>query len=125
MAYGPPPEPNEQAQQHGTPHPQQGRAGSGGPAGHGGPPAAERPPGAGLAVASVVLGLLACALPLLPVAMDGVRQYVSFPFGLGGLVLAIGAFTGDRRGKPVALAGAVLCGLAVGLGLFMVGGTAG
>lgn len=114
MSYGPPPEPNASAHQ---PWP--------GPGGPGGPPQADRPLGPGLAVASVVLGLLACALPLLPVNMDLFRQYVTFPFALGGLVLGIGACTGNRRGRPLAVTGVVLCGLALGLGLFMVAGSVG
>ncbi|NLU75739.1 hypothetical protein HCC61_24320 [Streptomyces sp. HNM0575] len=53
-----------------------------------GSPPADRPLGAGLAVATVVLGLPACALPLLPVNLDRLRQYVAFPPTVGGLVLA-------------------------------------
>ncbi|RAJ58877.1 hypothetical protein K378_05111 [Streptomyces sp. Amel2xB2] len=124
MAYGPPPEPNEPAphaappppqpppQQQHSPQPQQ----------WGGASAAARTPGPGLAVASVVLGLVACALPLLPFNLDLVRQYLTFPFGFGGLVLAIGGCTGGRRGRPVAVTGIVLCGLALGMGVFMVAG---
>lgn len=109
MSFGPPPEPNAQAPAPApAPAPQQGV-----------------PAGPGLAVASVVLGIVSCALPLLPFNMDTWRPYVTFPLGLGGLILAIGACTGGRRGKPLAVTGVVLCGLALCLGVFMVGGTAG
>lgn len=102
------------------PHPRQPWAGPAAPGQPGGPPPADRPSGTGLAVAAVVLGLLACALPLLPVNLDRLRQYVAFPPAVGGLVLAIGACTGHRRGKPLAVTGLVLCVLALALVAYMV-----
>lgn len=111
MSFGPPPEPNAPASAPASapapaPAPHQGVA-----------------PDPGLAVASVVLGIVACALPLLPFNMDTWRPYVTFPLGLGGLVLAIGACTGGRRGRPLAVTGVVLCGLALCLGVFMSAAT--
>ncbi|MFC4494873.1 hypothetical protein ACFPA8_12080 [Streptomyces ovatisporus] len=146
MNYGPPPEPNESAPQPEAaapgpdvaysspvpppgpvpphPHPQQPWIGPSGPEWPGGRPPADRPMGPGLAVAAVVLGLLAWVLPLLPVNLDLLRQYVAFPPAVGGLVLAIGGCTGHRRGKPLAVAGAILCVLALVLVAYMVAGNA-
>jgi len=76
--------------------------------------------GYGLAVAAVVLGLLACVLPLLPANLDLWRQYVALPPAVGGLILAIGGCTGHRRGKPTAVVGIVLCALALALAVFMI-----
>lgn len=142
MTYGPPPEPNASAPQSDAavpgpnvassaptppqgpmpphPYPQQPWIIHNGPGWPGGPPPVDRPKGFGLAVAAVILGLLGCVLPFLPIDMTGVRPYVAWPFGLAGLVLAILGYTGHRRGKPLALAGAILSGLALAVGLVMV-----
>ncbi|HWM36723.1 MAG TPA: hypothetical protein VNS49_06355 [Streptomyces sp.] len=133
MTYDPPPEPNAPAPQPAAPrqgpmpphpHPQQPWINPNGPGRPGGSPPADRTRGVGLAVAAVILGLLACVLPLLPINLDLVRQYAAFPPALGGLVLAIGGCTGGRRGKPLAVAGVILCVLALVLGGAMVVGHA-
>jgi hypothetical protein len=100
MSYGPPPPP---------PHP---------------PRPSDPPLGPGLAIAALLLGLLACTLPLLPFNLDRWRQFVAFPPALGGLVLAIGACTGHRRAKPLAVVALVVCVLGVGMTAFMVAGNA-
>ncbi|WP_133806143.1 hypothetical protein [Kribbella caucasensis] len=84
----------------------------------------EPPKRAGLAVAAVILGLLGCVVPLLPINLDNLRAYTPFPFGLPGLVLAIVGCTGHRRGKPLAAVGAILSVLALILGAIMVIGNA-
>jgi hypothetical protein len=73
---------------------------------------------------AVVLGVVGCVAPLLPIDLTGVREYLAFPFGLVGLVLAAVTATAYRRGRPLAITGAVLCGLALLLGLAMVAGHA-
>jgi hypothetical protein len=100
MSYGPPPPP---------PHP---------------PRPSDPPLGPSLAIAALLLGLLACTLPLLPFNLDRWRQFVAFPPALGGLVLAIGACTGHRRAKPLAVVALVVCVLGVGMTVFMVAGNA-
>ncbi|WP_371401892.1 DUF308 domain-containing protein [Kribbella sp. NBC_00662] len=75
-----------------------------------------------LGVLAFVLGLAALVAPFLPVDMTGFRQYAAFPFALPGVGLAIGGLTGDRRGKPLAVVGAVLCALALGIGAVMLAG---
>jgi hypothetical protein len=105
MTYGPP------TSHSGYPEPQQPWPGSG--------PVAP-PKGIALAVAALVLGVLGCVLPFLPVDMTGVRAYVAFPFGLAGLVLGVFGCVGRRRGKPLAVIGAVLSVLALLLGMIMV-----
>lgn len=105
MTYGPPSEPN-----HHTGYPQPWP----------GPGPAAPPKGVALAVAALVLGLLGCVLPLLPVDLTGVRAYVPFPFGLAGLVLGVLGCVGHRRGKPLAAIGVALSVLALALGMIMV-----
>jgi hypothetical protein len=70
----------------------------------------------------VILGLLGFAAPLLPINLDHIRAYTPFPFALPGLALAIIGCSGHRRGKPLAVVGAILSALALALGLFMVSG---
>ncbi|SCK42427.1 hypothetical protein [Streptomyces sp. WMMB 322] len=106
MSYGPPPEPNAS-----VPHP-------------GGGAAADRPKGFGAAVAAVVLGLAGCVLPLLPMDLTGVRAYVGLPSGVGGIILAIVAYRGHSRGKPLAMTGAILSALALVLWMIMTVGQA-
>jgi hypothetical protein len=125
MTYGPPPEPNTYpAPTPPHPHPQQPWTDPHGRAWPGGPPPVATPKGFGPAVFAVVLGLLGCAVPLLPINLDLIRGYSPFPFGLPGLVLAVVGCTGRRRGKPVAVAGAILSVLALVLGVYMVAGIA-
>ncbi|WP_277400134.1 hypothetical protein [Streptomyces marispadix] len=100
MSYGPPP----------PPQPPQ--------------PGSHPPLGPGLAIAALILGLLACTFPLLPFNLDRWRQFVAFPPAVGGLVLAIGACTGHRRAKPLAVIAVVVCVLGLGMTVFMVAGRA-
>ena len=85
-----------------------------------GPPAAGSAKGGGLAVAAFLLGLAGCVAPLLPMGMDGFRQYVAFPFALPGIGLAIAGLIGRRRAKPLAVIAAMLCALAIAVGSYMV-----
>ncbi|MFC3996133.1 hypothetical protein ACFOVU_09425 [Nocardiopsis sediminis] len=73
-------------------------------------------------MAAVVLGLLGCVLPFLPIDLTGVRPYIAFPFWSAGLATAIVACIGHRRGKPLAVAGAILSVLAMVLEAVMVAG---
>ncbi|WP_143539519.1 hypothetical protein [Saccharopolyspora spinosa] len=82
------------------------------------------PKGFGLAGAAMILGLLGCVLPFLPIDLTGVRPYIPFPFGLAGLALAVVGCTGRRRGKPLAVVGAILSVLALVLGVAMLVGHA-
>lgn len=106
MSYGPPPEPNAA------------------PAQPGGTAPVDRPKGFGAAVAAVVLGIAGCVLPLLPIDLTGVRPYVGLPSGAGGIILAVLAYNGHSRGKPLAVTGAVLSALALVLWMIMAGGRA-
>ncbi|MBX9390808.1 hypothetical protein ACFPZ0_22690 [Streptomonospora nanhaiensis] len=110
--HGPPP-PHLRPQQ-----PWSRPAGAGWPGGPPPPP----PKGAGLAVAAVVLGLLGCVVPFLPVDLTGVRHYVAFPFWSAGLLTAVLGCLGRRRGKPLAAAGGALSVLALLLQVAMVAG---
>jgi hypothetical protein len=73
-----------------------------------------------LGVLAFVLGLAALVVPFLPVDMTGYRQYTAFPFALPGVGLAIAGLIGARRAKPLAVVGAVLCVLALGVGWIML-----
>jgi len=73
-----------------------------------GPPPTNPPKGPGLAVASVLLALIGAGLPLLPIDLAGFRHYLTLPFGLAGLALAIIGCTGHRRGQPMAVVGVML-----------------
>ncbi|MQA78475.1 MAG: hypothetical protein GEV10_08350 [Streptosporangiales bacterium] len=59
-------------------------------------------------------------LPFLPIDMTGVRPYIAFPFGLPGIVLAIVGCIGRRRGKPLAVVGAILSVVGLVLGGIML-----
>jgi hypothetical protein len=84
-------------------------------------PAAERPAGSSLmAVLALVLGLVALVVPFLPMDMTGFRQYAALPFALPGIGIAIVGLSGRRRGKPVAVVGAILCAIALVLGRIML-----
>jgi hypothetical protein len=134
MTYGPPSEPNASAPRpsgpnfgysastppHTSPQPPAPQPGAA-PEWPDEPPAADGPTkGNGLAVAALVLGLLGVVVPFLPVNLDRTRPYFAFAFGLAGLVLAILALTGRRRGKPMAVAAGLLSVLALVVGTFMV-----
>ncbi|MGH3728478.1 MAG: hypothetical protein ACRDTU_06965 [Micromonosporaceae bacterium] len=84
----------------------------------------DHPKRAGLAVAAVILCFLGYVLPFLPIDLTGVRQYIAFPFGLAGFVLAIAGCTGHRRGKPLAVVAAILSVPVLLLGMVMVLGHA-
>jgi hypothetical protein len=99
------------------PHPPRPWTGPGQP---GGPPTAGRPSGVGMGAVAVIIGLLACVVPLLPFNVLAERRYVVLPLALGGLVLAAGAASGGRRGKPLAVAGIAVCALGSLLGLWML-----
>ena len=73
-----------------------------------------------LGVLAFVLGLAALVAPFLPVDMTGFRQYAAFPLALPGVGLAIAGLISPRRGKPLAVVGAVLCVLALGVGWIML-----
>ncbi|HEY2058610.1 MAG TPA: hypothetical protein VGH57_09605 [Amycolatopsis sp.] len=75
------------------------------------------------AVAALVFGLLGCVIPLLPINLDQVRLYTPFPSAVAGLSLAIVGLVGRRRGKAVAVVGAILAVIALALGTIMVGNT--
>lgn len=104
MTYGPP-NPNAQQQWN-----------QGWPGGMQPPP----PKGPGFAVAALILGLVALALPIFPVDLAGVRQYVGLPFAVAGIALGVIGCTGRRQGLVVAVIGIVLSVLALGVGLIMV-----
>ena len=105
MTYGPPPQ-QPWTDPHGRTWP-------------GGPPPVEPPKGAGPAVAALVLSLFGFVVWALPINLDGIRAYSPFPFAVPGLVLAIVALTGHRRGKPIAAIALIPCVLALGIGLLM------
>ena len=126
MTYGPPPEPNAYSapphphqQQQQTGHPPQPWTDPHGRTWPGGPPPAAPPKGSGLAVTAVILGLLGCVVPLLPINLDTIRAYSAFPFALPGLLLAILACIGPRRGKPLAVVAWILSALSLTIGLIM------
>ena len=77
--------------------------------------------GPGLAVVSVVLGVLGIVVAFLPIDETGIRHYVALPFALGGLVLGIAGLVGPRRGKPVAAVGLALSVLALLVAMLFLG----
>ncbi|TDW22845.1 hypothetical protein [Kribbella kalugense] len=84
-------------------------------------PVPERPAGSGvMGVLALVLGLVALVVPFLPMDMSGFRQYAALPFAVPGIGLAIAGLSGRRRGKPLAVVGAVLCAIALVLGRIML-----
>ncbi|MEU0088994.1 hypothetical protein [Kribbella sp. NPDC006257] len=129
MSYGPPPEPNVHPAPPQPyppqpyppqPYPHQPWTDPHGRGWPGGPPPVEPAKGFAVAAAALVFGLVGCVVPLLPINLDGIRQYTSFPFALPGLALAIVGCTGRRRGKPMAVVGGVLAAIALFIGLLMV-----
>ena len=108
---------------HPPPNPAQGQQ----PWAHPGTPApalpVDRRPGIGLAAAALVLGMLGCVVPLLPVLPfdpTGVRGFIGLPFALAGLGLGISVCAGRRRGIGLAVVGLVFSGLAVALALVLL-----
>ena len=74
----------------------------------GGPAASQPAGGPWPGAIAVVLAVLGCTVPLLPVDMTNFRGFVPLPFGLAGLALGILGCTGNRRGKVLAAIGVVL-----------------
>ncbi|QUQ63318.1 hypothetical protein [Kutzneria sp. CA-103260] len=77
--------------------------------------------GPGLAVVSLLLGLVGSVVWLLPINLDPGRHYLPIPFGVGGLVLGIVGLVGNRKGKPTAAVGVILSVIALILGILMTG----
>ncbi len=72
--------------------------------------------GFGFAVVALILGAAAAVVPLLPNlpnALTDYRQYLVYVIALPGLALGILACTGPRKGKPLAIIGAILSILAL------------
>lgn len=90
----------------------------------GGPPSVDRPSGFGPAVAAVLLGLLGCVVPLLPIDMNLVRVFIAFPFAVPGIALAIVGCSGRRRGNSLAAIGGILSVIALVIGAAMIVGHA-
>jgi hypothetical protein len=80
-----------------------------------------RPKGSFLGVAALALGTIGVVATFLPIDLTGVRAYVAWAFGLPGFVVAILGLLGDRRGKPLAVIGALLSLLAVLIGVITIG----
>ncbi|GAA4900276.1 hypothetical protein LX16_0605 [Stackebrandtia albiflava] len=77
-----------------------------------------RPGGAWPGIVAMAVGLFGCGVPFLPFDMTGFRHLIALPMGLAGLALAIFGCVGNRRGKPVAVAGIVVCLPVVALGVW-------
>ena len=77
---------------------------------------------AGPGVIALVLGILGIVVPFLPIDLINGRGLLALPFGLVGLVFALIGCTGGRRGMGVAIAGLVLCVLALAIGIVMLTG---
>ncbi|ATY09994.1 hypothetical protein CU254_05590 [Amycolatopsis sp. AA4] len=109
---------------------------------HPGPPAGQPQPGPGqpnvqqypgysplpapangvwLGVAALVLGILGCVVPLLPIDLSGVRAYVALPFGFAGLACGLVGVIGRRTAKPLSGVGLGASALALVLGVIMLG----
>lgn len=131
MSYGQPSDPQGPQQQGPYPHqqmpgpyPHQQQPGYyGSPSGA---PAPEPRKGALPAVGSLILGVLACVVPLLPtytavlVSLEMVRPLLWFPFAIPGFVLGIIGLRGRRSGQLLAVFGAMFSVLALIGGLIMV-----
>ncbi|SFP22160.1 hypothetical protein [Amycolatopsis rubida] len=86
------------------------------------PPALPAPAnGVWLGVLSLVLGVLGCVVPLLPIDLTGVRAYLALPFGLAGLACGLAGVVGRRTGKPVSGVGIGVSAIALVLGVIMLG----
>jgi hypothetical protein len=73
-----------------------------------------------MGVLALVLGVVALVVPFLPMDMTGFRQYAAFPFAFPGIGFATAGLSGRRRGKPLAVLGAILCTLALMVGRIML-----
>ncbi|MGK8507435.1 hypothetical protein ACRS5S_05045 [Nocardia asiatica] len=71
--------------------------------------------GAGFAVLALVLGAAGLVIPFLPIDLSGVRQYLAYVFALPGLIFGVLGCAGPRRGKALAITGAILSLLALGI----------
>ncbi|MGW4767611.1 DUF4190 domain-containing protein [Nocardia sp. NPDC004278] len=143
MSYSPPPEPTNLAKQPGmaTPGPNAGYHGPiappsplypnppqqqhpwAYPSGSGwqdGPQPTDRRQGPGLAVGALILGIVGCVLPFLPIDLTGMRPFIGLPFAMAGLVLGTVGCTGQRRGKGLALTGMMLSAIALALEFIMI-----
>lgn len=77
--------------------------------------------GTGFGVVALVLGGLGGVLPFLPVDLGDARAWLPLPFALPGVVVGIMGCTGIRRGNAWAIAGSILCVIAVGLSTVALG----
>ncbi|MCG3757201.1 hypothetical protein [Amycolatopsis sp. Poz14] len=77
--------------------------------------------GVWLGVSSLVLGVLGCVVPLLPIDLTGIRAYLALPFGLAGLAFGLVGVVGRRTGKPVSGVGIGVSAIALVLGVIMLG----
>ena len=77
--------------------------------------------GVWLGTAALVLGLLGCVVPLLPIDLSGIRAYLALPFGLAGLTCGIVGLVGQRTGKPLSATGVAVSAIALVLGVIMLG----
>ncbi|MFD2472747.1 hypothetical protein [Amycolatopsis silviterrae] len=85
------------------------------------PPAPAPANGVWLGTAALVLGLLGCVVPLLPIDLTGIRAYLALPFGLAGLACGIAGLVGRRTGKPLSATGVAVSAIALVLGVVMLG----
>ena len=76
------------------------------------PPAA---PGTWLGAVAVVLGGLGCLLPLTPFAFSDARDWIPLVFAIPGIVFGLYGCTGRNRGNILAIVGAILCTIAIGM----------
>ncbi|WP_433733013.1 DUF4190 domain-containing protein [Nocardia sp. CA-129566] len=143
MSYSPPPEPTNLAKQPGTvtpgpnagyhaplappdplspnlPQQRQSWAYPSGAGWQGGPQPTDQRQGVGPAVAALILGIVGCLLPFLPIDLTGVRPFIGLPFAMAGLVLGIVGCTGRRRGKALAVTGMILSAIALAVEFIMI-----
>jgi hypothetical protein len=82
-----------------------------------GTPGAPAPaaPGTGLGAIAVTLGGLGCLLPLAPFAFGDARAWLPLLFAVPGVVFGLYGCTGRNRGNVLAIVGAILCTIAIGL----------
>lgn len=71
-------------------------------------------------VVALVLGVLACGLPLAPFDLTGVRPYIALAPGLPGIAIGLMGATGRVRGRALAVTGLVLCGFGLVMSAIMV-----
>ncbi|MFI7674103.1 hypothetical protein [Actinophytocola sp. NPDC049390] len=72
-------------------------------------------PGTGLGAVAVVLGGLGCLLPLTPFAFSDARDWIPLVFAVPGIVFGLYGCTSRNRGNMLAIVGAILCTIAIGL----------